>query len=172
MSVNLIQIEAWIRCKLIWDREFMRLLILFLTCFLFYGRTLGQLQYEIKGRIMDRISQQFLEKVMIKLSGNKDQVFSDEAGFFSILTFSNNTDRLELVLEGYEKVRMQVSSVFKSNKNSILRSNPSEVLVLVLIKLTNLRLRCGSCKYIFWHVTRRLTRLQTMCNGLKYRKTL
>ena len=55
-------------------------------------------------------------------------------------------------------------------------------------------LHCGSCKLIFWHyfiiflrylrtlyifwslvrrrVTRRLTRLQTMCNLLKYRKIL
>ena len=67
--------------------------------------------------------------------------------------------------------------------------------VLVIIKLTKfavaLRLRCGSFKLIFWHyillhlrtlyivwslvrrrVTRRLTRLQTMCNVLKYRKML
>ena len=68
---------------------------------------------------------------------------------------------------------------------------------LVIIKLTKfavaLRLRCGSCKFIFWHyfimfflkrtlyivwsqvrrrVTRRLTRHQTMCNVLKYRKIL
>ena len=53
------------------------------------------------------------------------------------------------------------------------------VTVLVLIKLTNfavaLRLRCGSCKLIFWslvrlRVARRLTRLQTMYNVLKYCK--
>jgi len=87
----------------------MRLLILFLICFLFFGRTQGQKQYEIKGSIMDRISQQFLGKVLITLSVNNNQVFSDEAGFFSITTFSNTPDRLELVSEGYEKVRIPVS---------------------------------------------------------------
>ena len=72
------------------------------------------------------------------------------------------------------------------------------ITVLVLIKLTKfavaLQLRCGFCKLIFWHyfiifrkisrtlyivwslvrrrVTRRLTRLQTMCNALRYRKIL
>ena len=63
-----------------------------------------------------------------------------------------------------------------------------------LLNWQNLRLRSGSCKLIFWHyfiilllnlrtlyivwslvksrVARRLTRLKTMCNVLKYRKIL
>jgi hypothetical protein len=55
---------------------------------------------------MDRTSQQFLEKVLIRLSVNDHKVFSDKAGFFTIHTFSNKPDRLELILEGYETTRM------------------------------------------------------------------
>ena len=92
-----------------------------------------------------------------------------------------------------------------SKKDSQCLNNPmrqqdflTNRTVLVLIKLTKfavaVRLRCGSCKlifftlfhhfllnlrtlYIVWRlvrrrVTRRLTRLQTMSNGLKYRQIL
>jgi len=87
-------------------------------------------------------------------------------------------------------------SCFDTFVQSISFSDTSTVLVL--IKLTNfavaLRLRYGSCNlifftlfhhyllnlrtlYIVWslvrrRVTRRLTRFQTMCNVLKYRKIL
>ena len=63
-----------------------------------------------------------------------------------------------------------------------LSREPKQATVLVIIKLTKnavpLRLRCGlGTLYIVWslvrcRVTRRLTRLQSMCNVLKYRKIL
>lgn len=57
---------------------------------------------------MDRISQQYLAKVSIKLSDKDEQIFSDEAGFFSILSVSNKPDMLELISEGYETSRMPI----------------------------------------------------------------
>ena len=84
----------------------MRLLVLFLTCIVFSSRINGQIQFEVKGRVMDRISHQFLENVLIKLSVKEKQVFSDKAGFFSIMTFSRKPVSLELVSEGYETSRM------------------------------------------------------------------
>ena len=99
-----------------------------------------------------------------------------------ILTLSRTTDSHKL----FRKL-----SHMRENIGLLPRHKPM-LTVLVIIKLTKiavvLRLRCGSCKLIFWtlfhhfalnlrtlyivwslvrcRVTRRLTRLQTMCNVL------
>ena len=95
----------------------MKFLVLVLAYFLFSNGIRAQIQHELKGRVFDKMSLEALGNVFIKMSPKLGQGFSDEAGFFSLLTFSNQELVLEFSLEGYQTLKMPIK--FSENTETI-----------------------------------------------------
>lgn len=86
----------------------MKFLVLVLAYFLFSNSIRAQIQHELKGRVFDKMSLEALGNVFIKMSPKLGQGYSDKAGFFSLLTFSNQELVLEFRLEGYQTLKMPI----------------------------------------------------------------
>ena len=82
--------------------------IFLVAYFLLLNRIEGQTQYAVKGRIINQISLRYLEKVSVKSISDNAEVFSDEAGYFSITIFSNQAAVLLFSLAGYQPLKMPV----------------------------------------------------------------
>lgn len=71
--------------------------------------TEAQNTYTIQGKILDKMTLEALENVLVRLVQTGEEVLTNKAGYFSLNTSLNEPDILEISLRAYRTARMEIT---------------------------------------------------------------